>query len=298
MVALKFYRRQNITRRLTGMRNLLIVKCWAAFLIAAVASAQTTPNPASPQFEVAAIKPNNSGARTVSICVPSPGSFRAQNVWLRFLVQVAWDVKDFQVLGGPGWATSDRYDVTAKATENAQLPEMRPMLKALLEDRFQLTLHTETRELPAYALLVGKGAVKLRQTSEGSCAMPNSDMPPSSPNPLPVCGNISVGTHSADGVGISMAQLASSLSESMQRTVVDQTALTGKFDVHMEWAVDQSTPGFWAPGLSPAPSADASSDSGSSIFTVIREQLGLALVARKSPVTVLVIDHAERPSPN
>ena len=273
------------------MRNLSIFQLWAAFLMAAAAGAQTTP-----QFEVAAIRPNNSGARAVSIGVPSPGTFRAQNVWLRFLVQVAWDVKDFQVLGGPGWATSDRYDVTAKAAENVQLPEMRPMLKALLEDRFQLTLHTETRQLPVYALVVGKGVLKLRLTSEGSCAMPNPDA--SSPNPLPVCGNISMSPDGINGVGVSMAQLAAALSNSMQRTVVDQTALTGKFDVHMEWTADQSTPGFWAPGLAPAPSADASSDGGHSIFTVIREQLGLALEARKGPVTVLVIDHAEKPSPN
>jgi uncharacterized protein (TIGR03435 family) len=311
MVALKFYHRcrtgdrptsrswrQNMTRRLTRMRNLSIFKLWAAFFMAPVASAQTTPDPARPQFEVAAIRPNNSGAREVSIGVPSPGTFRAQNVWLRFLILVAWDVKDFQVLGGPGWATSDRYDVTARATENVRLPVMRPMLRALLEDRFQLTLHTETRELPIYALVVGKDAVKLRQTSDGSCAMPNRDLPASSPNPLPVCGNISIGPDGGSGIGISMAQLRSSLSNSMQRTVVDQTALTGKFDVHLEWAADQSTPGFWAPGLAPAPSADASSDSGPSIFTAIREQLGLALEARKGPVTVLVIDHAERPSPN
>lgn len=251
-----------------------------------------------PAFEVASIRPNNSGARAVSIGVPSPGTFKAQNVWLRFLIQVAWDVKDFQVVGGPGWATSDRYDVAAKATENARLPEMRPMLKELLEDRFQLKLHTESRELPIYALVVGKGPVKLRRTSEGSCAMPNPDWPASSPKPLPVCGNISAGPDGVDGIGVSMAQLASSLSNSMQRTVVDQTALTGKFDVQMKWTADQSTPGFWAPGLAPSPSADASTDSGPSIFTVIREQLGLALEARKGPVTVLVIDHIEQPSPN
>ena len=241
-----------------------------------------------PAFEVVSIRPNNSGARSVSIGAPSPDTFRAENVWLRFLIQVAWDVKDFQLLGGPGWVTSDRYDVTAKAAENAPFPEMRLMLRALLEDRFQLKLHTETRELPIYALVVGKGDVKLQPTSEGSCAMPSPDWQASSPSPLPVCGNISARSNGVDGIGVSMAQLASSLSNSMQRTVDDQTALTGKFDVHMKWAADQSTPGFWAPGLAPAPSADASTDSGPSIFTVIREQLGLALEARKGPVTVLV----------
>ena len=101
-----------------------------------------------------------------------------------------------------------------------------------------------------------------------------------------------------EGTGITMAQLAAALSNSMQRTVVDQTDLTGKFDVHMEWTADQSTPGFRAPGLAPAPSAEAPPDGGRSIFTVIRKQLGLTLEAKKGPVTVLVIDHAERLSPN
>lgn len=290
--------RSNRARRLTGKRNFSIFRRWVAFFVAAAAGAQTTPSQRRPQFDVAAIRPNNSGARAVSIGVPSPGSFRAQNVWLRFLIQVAWDVKDFQVLGGPGWVASDRYDVTAKTTEHVRLPEMRPMLRALLEDRFQLALHPETRELPIYALVVAKGASRLRKTDEGSCAMPNPDSPSSSPDSRPICGNISMSPHSVNGIGISMSQLASTLSNSMQRTVVDRSGLTGKFDVHMEWAADQSTPGFWAPGLAPAPGADATSDVGPSIFTVIREQLGLALEAGKAPVTVLVIDHVERPSPN
>jgi uncharacterized protein (TIGR03435 family) len=233
-------------------------------IAAVMAGAQTATDASQthPHFEVAAIRPNNSGAGMVSIGIPSPGTFRAQNVWLRFLIQVAWDVKDFQVLGGPGWATSDRYDVTAKAAENVQLPEMRPMLRALLEDRFQLKLHTETKELPIYALVAGKGAVKLSRTSEGSCAMAASELPAGSSNALPVCGNISMRPDGVEGMGITMAQLAAALSNSMQRTVVDQTALTGKFDVHMEWTADQSTPGFWAPGLAPTPGAEAPPDGG------------------------------------
>lgn len=266
-----------------------ICKGLVTVFIAGIASAQTVP-----EFDAAAIRANTSGARAVSIGTPSPGYFKGENVWLRFLIQVAWDVKDFQVLGGPGWATSDRYDVTARASGNLQLEGMRPMLKALLKDRFQLTLHTETRELPVYALVRGKSGVRLRQTSEGSCAALN----PADATQLPVCGTLGMSPHSINGVGVTMAQLASTLSNDMQRPVIDQTGLTGRFDVHMEWTADQSTPGFWAPGLAPAPNADPPSDNGGSIFTVIREQLGLALEARKGPVTVLVIDHAERPSAN
>jgi len=93
-----------------------------------------------------------------------------------------------------------------------------------------------------------------------------------------------------------MAQLAATLSSILQRTVVDETGLTGVFDIHMEWTADQSTPGFFAPGVgSPAPPV---ADDGASIFTVIREKLGLSLDAKKGPVTILVIDEVERPSAN
>ena len=112
--------------------------------------------------------------------------------------------------------------------------------------------------------------------------MPHQDVAPGAPQPLPVCGNITAGRDGVNGVEISMAQLASSLSNSMQRTVVDQTGLDGEFDVHLEWAADQA-PRLLGSGLAPAPSADASQENGPSIFTVIREQTGLALEAKKAP---------------
>ena len=113
---------------------------------------------------------------------------------------------------------------------------------------------------------------------------------------LPVCGAIGTSPHSIGGTGIPMAQLAATLSSILQRTVVDETGLAGIFDIHMEWTADQSTPGFFAPGVgSPAPPV---ADDGASLFTVIREKLGLSLDAKKGPVTILVIDEAEKPSPN
>jgi len=93
----------------------------------------------------------------VSIDSPSPGRFNAENVWLRFLIQTAWDVKDSQLSGGPGWASTDRYDISAKAATGASFEEMRPMLQTLLEERFQLTLHRESKASPVYLLVVGKG---------------------------------------------------------------------------------------------------------------------------------------------
>jgi uncharacterized protein (TIGR03435 family) len=95
-----------------------------------------------------------------------------------------------------------------------------------------------------------------------------------------------------------MEQLTTALSNTMQRTVIDQTGFTGSFDVHLEWTEDQSTPGFYAPGLAPPPSVLPAEGSGPTVFTVLQEQLGLKLESTKGPVTILVIDHAVRPSAN
>jgi len=105
-----------------------------AILVAVVATAQTPAGSAADRFEVASIKPKNGADRTVYLAAPSPGTFRAENVWLRFLVQIAWDVRNYQVVGGPGWTGSDRYDINAKAEGRLNFNQMKPMLKALLEE--------------------------------------------------------------------------------------------------------------------------------------------------------------------
>jgi uncharacterized protein (TIGR03435 family) len=142
-----------------------------ALVLTAAALGQTQPTPASAQFEVASVKPHPGFDRPVSIGSPSPGRFRAENVWLRFLIQMAWNVKDFQVSGGPAWAASDRFDINAETPADVRFEEMRPMLQALLEDRFHLVLHRESKELPVYALVAAKGGIKLRASGEGDCLL-------------------------------------------------------------------------------------------------------------------------------
>jgi len=251
-------------------------------------------------FDVASITPNTSGARPARLGAPSPGRFHAENVWLRFLIQLAWNVKDFQVLGGPGWAASDRYDISATTGGNATFDEMKPMIQALLNDRFHLSLHSETRELPVYELVAARDGIKLQTSKDGSCVTRSSvfGLPAPGQTPPNFCGNMMMSPRSISGNGISMEQITAAISNALQRTVVDKTGLTGAFDVHVEWTPDQSTPGLMAPGLAPVasePSADALSGS---IFTVIQKQLGLKLQSAKGPVKVLVIDHVERPSEN
>ncbi len=142
-----------------------------ALVLTAAALGQTPLPPASAQFEVASVKPHPGFDRPVGVGSPSPGRFRAENVWLRFLIQMAWNVKEFQVSGGPAWAASDRFDINAETAANARFEEMRPMLQALLEDRFELVLHRESKEMPVYALVAAKGGIKLQASGDADCVI-------------------------------------------------------------------------------------------------------------------------------
>jgi uncharacterized protein (TIGR03435 family) len=271
----------------------------SVLVTAAIGQAQSPPDP---QFTVTSVKLNTSGARAVSIGASSPRVFRAENVWLRFLIEMAWNVNDYQLSGGPGWATSNRYDIDARTDMDASFEQMRPMLQALLEDRFQLAVHRESKDLPVYALVVAKGGIKLKASAKENCVTRDPAAPPLAPAPgqtlLSLCGGLVTSPRSLNGTAISMEQLATALSNTMQRTVIDQTGFTGVFDVHLEWTEDQSTPGFYAPGLAPRPSALPVEGSSPTVFTTLQEQLGLKLESTKGPVTILVIDHAVRPSAN
>jgi uncharacterized protein (TIGR03435 family) len=210
-------------------------------------------------------------------------------------------------LGGPGWIGSDRYDISAKwnaapidghttiqSIEKAQ-SEMDLMLRALLEQRFQLKLHRETKDLPVYELTLAK-AGKLRH---GSCTTfdPSNPPPPSVMGPqLNYCGGSRLGRKgldwTLDGTGMKMTDLANTLSFLIgSRTVIDKTGFRGTFDAHLQW-----TPGPAEFGATDVPGS--STDVAESIFTLLREQLGLKLKTGRGPVEVLIIDHAEKPSAN
>jgi uncharacterized protein (TIGR03435 family) len=171
------------------------------------------------------------------------------------------------------------------------------MLQALLEDRFKLKIHRETREVPVYALAVAKGGVKLHRVEEGSCAPQGAFLAPSEPDQKPFCGMggfrrgaLVVGQISA----VSLDEFSRMLSSRLDRWVVNKTELTGRFDVHVEFTPDGATPGLM-PGGPGAPQPDAD---GQSIFTAFQEQLGLKLEPIKGPAEFLVIDSAEKPSEN
>ena len=273
----------------------------AAAFVACLLQGQTaTPRP---QFEVASIKTNNTGAQRAMIR-PSPGGrLSVENFSLKMLVTFAYNLRDFQVSGGPGWMNADRFDIVAKAETNVPPDQMRPLLQTLLEDRFQLAAHRETKEVPIYALVIGKGGPKLDESKDGDCtAIPSEGMrPPGRGEKMPnYCGSFMIGPRSINASRTSMQQMAMSLSGIMGRTVVDKTGFQGTFNIHIEWMPDESTAGLagivgaGVPGQ-PLPVADGS---GASIFTVLQEKMGLRLESQKGPVEILVVDRAEKPSDN
>lgn len=266
-----------------------IFKVMALFLVPMGLAPQTPP-----AFEAASIKPNNRGGGPYTRTLP--GRFLTTYTSLRDLIAFAYGVRTDQIAEGPSWMASDHYDIEATAAGNPPASQLTgAMLQALLEDRFKLVLHRETRQLPVYELTVVKNQLKLQPMKEGSCTPVSPDsLPPVAPGTtrLPVCGYPwNYGPKglnwTLDGEAVGMGPLAESLSRTgLGRSVIDKTGLAGYYQVHLKWTVDR---------LGPTPVDD---QSGPSIFTALPEQLGLQLKSAKGPVEVLVIDHAEKPSEN
>jgi bla regulator protein blaR1 len=249
---------------------------FAMLLAITTASAQHT-------FEVAAIKPNASGDNRVMMRMQPGGRFTATGVTLRQLVAQAFNVRDFQISGGPGWMGSEHYDINAKAEglpDRIPPEQLRPMIRALLEERFQLKVHEERKEMPVYALVVGKSGAKLTPTSS-----PQGPM-------------MRMGRGQLDGKKIPIAMLAQQLAQITGRNVVDKTGLDGEYDVTLNWTPEPGQGGgpfAGPPSPDAVPAADAS---GPSIFTAVQEQLGLRLESQKGDVPIIVIDRAEKPAEN
>lgn len=276
-------------------------------LISPLVHAQPPAGP-RPQFEVASIKRNpDCGNRRNGDGPPNPGRISLFCSSVVDMIQssyVRWGSgpnpkSNLKILGWPEWADSELFDIKAKADGNAAPDQMYgPMLQTLLESRFNLKLHRETRELPVYALTVAKGGMKIAPIRQGSCtAFDVNHMPIPPPGetarPVNLCGRQSSGRAGAnmtlDVYGMTLTQLAEGpLSSRLDRPVIDRTGVAEKFDVHLEFAPAQM--GADLPSTAPE-------TTGPSIFSAL-QQLGLKLEPAKGPVQVIVVDHIERPSEN
>jgi uncharacterized protein (TIGR03435 family) len=237
---------------------------------------------ANPGFEVATIKPSNPDTPGQSILVGRGGTnlFTTTNTSLNDLIIFAYGIHPRQVTGGPGWLETDKFDLTAKP-DQAGIPnatQVRTMLQKLLAERFQLEFHRDKKELSAYIVTVAKGGPKLTKNDTGGM--------------LPGFGGRGPGS-----IGVrnsTMEEFAGFLqARIVDRPVVDQTNLSGKFDFTLVWRPDQLA----APGPN-APPPPADLESRSDLFTAFQEQLGLKLEATKAPVEVLVIDRVQKPTEN
>lgn len=285
----------------------MAVAAVAAGLFSAAAQTQT---PARAGFEVASIKLNPACRGGRSSGPPTPGRLEITCASLQDLIQQAYGtfangpkftLKRLRITGGPAWVESDVYTITAKADGGTPIWQMNgPMLQALLEERFALKLHRETREGSVYDLTIAKGGPKLKATPEGGC-VPfdlNQNRMPGPPAPgeprVRYCGSMQTmsngGKNIMNGWGATLSNLAGMLSPGVGRDIIDKTGLTGLFDYRLEFSRDEvraeTNPG------------EASTPEGSSLFTAIEEQLGLKLVSAKGPVEYVVIDHVERPTDN
>jgi uncharacterized protein (TIGR03435 family) len=272
-----------------------------ALLVAACgAHCQST---ARPKFDVATIKLNTSGdARRQGVSPLAGGRLRAENAPLRLMIQNAYRVRSFQISGGPGWINSDRWDIDAKAESDVNPQQTVLMLQTLLEDRFKLAFHRETKDLPVYALVPAKNGLKLEPPKEDGCAASDPAGAPPRPGTLS-CGRAMImmgSTAKLEGAKVPMAELVRILSNVLDRTIIDQTGFTGTFDVHLEFTPEGlgGLPGSGAPGVPMPETLPAPDASSASIFTVLQEKLGLKLESTKGPVEVLVIDRVEKPTEN
>lgn len=234
----------------------------ALLLAAGILSAQTQDP--LPTFEAASVKPNNSGSGSSSTN-GSKGQIVFTNVTLKRLAERAYDAKPFQIVG-PDFMESVRFDIAAKYPPDTKSSDRSLMLRALLQERFKLAVHTDSKEVPGYALVVAKSGFKLKPVEPGGSSTNESG------------GRV----RTLKATKTSMAFLADMLARSLNEVVIDKTGIEGVYDFNYTWTADDidSSPTDGAP----APS----------LFTAIQETLGLRLQPQKVPVQIFVVDHIEK----
>ncbi len=285
-----------------------VVTLSVASLSAAAQSAPVAPAPnaaeGEPTFEIISVRPVKSGDSMQTRISVTPGGISLLGFPLKVILRDAFGVWNDRIIEVPGWVSSSRFDIEAKvATEDVprfkrlKPTEIMAMFLPVLQDRFGLSFHHETRELTVYRLVISKGGLKMKE------ADPNNTYPNGfgTPDASSGAGIMRMMPDEFVGQAVPIAGLAQSLSLIIDRTVVDKTGLTGRYDFDLKWEPDEAAGLFLRgpDGEGPPPGAEpASQGTGPSIFTALQEQLGLKLTVKKEPVDLIVIDHMEQPTAN
>jgi uncharacterized protein (TIGR03435 family) len=262
-------------------------------LVALVAaSLLTAQSPARPTFDAVSIKPSAaSGGQWVR---PVGDRVVGTDATLRALIQFAYRMADgrsflnSQIIDTPRWAESDRFNVDAKAGAaggEVALRQLQLMTQVMLEDRFQLRTRPEMRELPVYDFVESKSGMKMKLASDSTLRDPSA----APRGTFKTMGRPSASggiTVIITGSAVTMQAVVAILQQYLDRPIVNSIGAEGLYDVRLEFGLAQSQP------------ATPDDSFGASIFTAVQEQLGLKLDAVKRPVEVLVIDHAEHPTPD
>jgi uncharacterized protein (TIGR03435 family) len=247
-------------RVFTGLR--------AAALVFLCGAGYCQPEASPQKFEVASVKPSRPGAKGAFDISPS-GTVNL-NTTVRSLILMAYQIQDYRLAGGPKWLDSDYYYIAAKppsgpipSEQSTRTNQTSERLRYLLAERFQLTVHHETRNLQEYVLVVAKSGPRLKEMEHDAANFRLS------------LGKGKIATRGGAKIGM----LVNVLANTLHYPVVDKTGLDRYYDIQLNYSVDESLP-----------------DAGPSIFAALEEQLGLKLEARKGPIDVVVIDRVERPS--
>jgi uncharacterized protein (TIGR03435 family) len=295
---------------------------FVVFALAGVVLASGSAHPQStaapkPAFSVVSVKPSPAATRQ-HLAIEPGGRFVAEGVQFNLLVALAYHLQAYQLSGLEPWMNTDPWTIDAKSDDVAEIPAWVPplipdviavRLQSLLEDRFALKVHFEPREMQTYALTVDKSSPKLQRVdspaappfggSTGGQPAPKRGAP--SANPIPPPGATLAGAGKIIASAITMNQFVTLLNRLMDRPVIDHTNLTGYYNISLQFD-PASTPRFLgpppAPGAADGSAAALPASDDPSIFVALEQQLGLKLEPGKEPVQILVVDSAERPTPN
>jgi uncharacterized protein (TIGR03435 family) len=236
--------------------------------IVLIASSACCLHAQTPEFDAASVKPSKAAGERKSLNSDA-GRITYTNVTLRDCLMAVYDAKDYQI-SGPDWIRTDRYDIVATAAGPVSVDVMKQMTLKLLTARFQMAVHLEKKELPVYAMVVAKTGAKLHETES------------------PGRGNVRMNGGGVVFTSTSVSELIDYMSRlrtaEMDRPVIDDTGLKGRYDFAVNLFSTQEE----------MMAAVSKGDLGSSIFTLIQEQLGLKLESRKLPIDMVIVDKAER----